>query len=105
MARIGVELIAARRFYRAAKIEHENAVADQPNDAQIMRDQDQRKDQLALKPHQQVDDLRLDRHVEGRDRLVADDQARIEDDRPRDADALALAAGEFVRVAVDHFAS
>ncbi len=34
-------------------------------------------------------------------RLVADDQARVERERPGDADALALAARELVRVAVD----
>jgi hypothetical protein len=54
-----------------------------------------------LQVHQQVDDLRLDGHVERADRLVADDQLRLEHQRARDADALALAAGELVRVAVD----
>jgi hypothetical protein len=46
---------------------------------------------------QKVDHLRLDRDVECGDRLVADDQARVERERAGDADALALAAGEFVR--------
>jgi hypothetical protein len=49
---------------------------------------------------QQVDDLRLDRHVERRHRLVADDQLRAPGQRPGDADALALAAGELVRIAL-----
>ena len=49
---------------------------------------------------QQVDDLRLDRHVERGHRLVADDQLRLARERPGDADALALAAGELVRIAV-----
>ena len=49
---------------------------------------------------QQVDDLRLDRHVERRDRLVGHDQLRVERERAGDADALPLAAGELVRVAV-----
>ena len=48
---------------------------------------------------QQVDDLRLDRHVERRDRLVADDQVGLGSERAGDADALALAAGELVRIA------
>ena len=48
---------------------------------------------------EQVDDLRLDRDVERRDRLVADDEVRVERERAREADALALAAGELVRVA------
>ena len=40
-------------------------------------------------------------HVEGGDRLVADDHLRLERQRARDGDALALAARELVRVAVD----
>ena len=53
-----------------------------------------------LQVAQQVEDLRLDRDVERRHRLVADDQLRLERERPRDADPLALAARELVRVAV-----
>ena len=55
-----------------------------------------------LQLHEQVDDLRLDRDVERRHRLVADEQARLERQRAGDADALALAAGELVRVALGH---
>ena len=40
------------------------------------------------------------RHVEGRDRLVEDEQLRLEGERPGDPDALALAAGELVRIPV-----
>jgi hypothetical protein len=42
----------------------------------------------------------LDRDVERRDRLVADDQLRVHRQGARDADALPLAAGELVRKAV-----
>src|SRR5690606_12413309 len=44
-------------------------------------------------------DLGLHRHVQRRDRLVADEQLRLERQRPGDRDALALAAGELVRPA------
>ena len=53
----------------------------------------------ACRSREQVDDLRLDRHVERRDRLVADDEPRLDRERARDADPLALAAGELVRIA------
>ena len=49
---------------------------------------------------QQVDDLRLDGDVERRDRLVADDEVGLDGERAGDADALSLAAGELVRVAL-----
>ena len=54
----------------------------------------------ALQVAQQVQHLRLDRDVERRDRLVGDQQLRFQRERARDADALALPAGELVRVAV-----
>ena len=47
----------------------------------------------------QLEDLRLHGDVEGGDRLVGDQHLGLEGERPRDADALALAAGE-LRVAV-----
>ena len=57
--------------------------------------------ELVLEVVEQVDDLRLHRDVERGHRLVEHDQARLERQRASDADALALAAGELVRVAVD----
>jgi hypothetical protein len=68
------------------------------HDAEIVRDEEIGEAELALQILQQVDDLRLDRDVERRDRLVADNELRIERERPRDADALALSAGEFVGI-------
>ncbi len=55
---------------------------------------------FCLQVLEQVDDLRLDRHVERGHRLVGDDELGVDRERARDADALALAAGELVRVAV-----
>ena len=65
-----------------------------------MRDHHVGQVELLLEVLEQVDDLGLDRHVEGRDRLVGHDQLGLERERAGDADALALAAGELVRVAV-----
>ena len=56
----------------------------------------------SLSSREQVEDLRLDRDVERRHRLVADDQLGLGDQRPGDADALRLPARELVRIAVDH---
>ena len=67
---------------------------------EVVGDEQIGEPELVLQVHQQVDDLRLDRHVERRHRLVADDQFGIERQRAGDADALALAAGEFVRIGV-----
>ena len=50
---------------------------------------------------EQVEDLRLDRHVERGRRLVGDQQLRVAGERHRDHHALAHAARELVRVVVD----
>ncbi|CRX24549.1 hypothetical protein PAERUG_P54_1_London_24_VIM_2_04_13_04031 [Pseudomonas aeruginosa] len=49
-------------------------------------------------PLEQFQHLRLHRDVQRRDRFVGDDQLRVERQRAGDAEALALAAGELVRV-------
>ena len=53
---------------------------------------------LRLQVGEQVEDLRLDGHVERGGRLVGDQQARPVGDGARDHGALALAAGELVRI-------
>ena len=52
-----------------------------------------------LKLEQQVQDLRLDRHVEGGNCFIRNDQTRIQRERARDPDPLTLAPGESVGVA------
>ena len=64
-----------------------------------MGDEDIGQAESRLEVEQQIEDLGLDRDVERRDGLIADDQLGLERDRPGDADALALAAGEFMRIA------
>ena len=77
-----------------------HAVGDVADDVQVVGDEDVGEPELALQVLEQVQDLRLDRDVERRHRLVADDQLRVDRERARDADALALAARELVREAV-----
>jgi hypothetical protein len=48
---------------------------------------------------QEVEDLGLNRYVKRRDRLVAQQHLRLEGQRAGDAEALALAAREGMRVA------
>ena len=56
--------------------------------------------ELLLQILQKVHDLGLHRHVQRRDRLVAHDQPGPRGQRPRNADALALAARELMGVAL-----
>ena len=70
-----------------------------PHDREIVGDEEVGEAELGLQVLEQVDDLRLNRDVECGDGLVAHDEARPKSERPRDADALPLPAGEFVRIA------
>ena len=65
-----------------------------------MRDEEVGEIQFALELLQQIHDLRLNRNVERRDRFVGDDKVGVGGERARDADALPLPAGKFVRVAL-----
>ena len=48
---------------------------------------------------EQVEDLRLNRHIQRRDRLITNDQFRMAHQRPRDPNPLPLTATKGVRVA------
>ena len=89
-----------RQLDDPAEVHHRDPVADVADDRQVVGDEQVRQPEPALEPLEQVDDLRLDRDVEGADRLVGDDEVRVEGERPGDADALPLAARELVRVAL-----
>ena len=70
-----------------------------------MADEDVGEVELVLQVGEEVEDLRLHREVEGGDRLVEHQQGRVEHQRAGDGDALALAAREHVRVAVEVLAA
>ena len=59
-----------------------------------MGDEQEGEAVLGLQVLEQVDDLGLDRHIQRRDRLVGHDQLRLHQQRPGNADPLALASGK-----------
>jgi ABC-type lipoprotein export system ATPase subunit len=68
--------------------------------AEVVRDEEERHAMALAELAQQLEDLRLDGDVEGRRRLVRDEDARLAGDRDGDHDALAHAARELMRVVV-----
>ena len=93
-ARVRVQRRREQRRHRRAlddlaRVHHRDAIGDARDDAEIVRDQDERHPELALQRLQQVQDLRLDRDVERGGRLVGDDQRRLAHQRHRDHHALA----------------
>ena len=80
-----------------AVLHHEDAIAHVVDDAEIVGDEQVAHPQLVLQVGQQVQHLRLDRYVQCRDRLVADDHLRLGCQRPGDGHALPLPTGEAQR--------
>ena len=93
-----VQLAHGRAFDDAAGIHHGHAVTELGHHAEVVRDHQDAHAQLVAQAAQQVEDLRLQRHVERGGRLVGHQQLRLADQRHRDQHALAQAAREFVRV-------
>ena len=79
-------------------VHDQHAVGDLGDDAEIVGDQDHRQVAVAVQLFDQLQDLRLDRDVEGGGRLVGDQDLGLERQRHRDHRPLAHPAGELVRV-------
>ena len=71
---------------------------------QVVGDEQQRGANLLLHLADQRQHALLHHHVERRGRLVGDDEFRPADRRQRDGDALAHAAGQFVRIRIEYVA-
>jgi hypothetical protein len=100
MPGLSVELVPAGQLDDLAQVHDRDPVADVPDHGQVVRDHHVGQVQLVLQVLEQVDDLGLDRHVERGHRLVGDDQLGPQRQGAGDPDALPLATGELVRVAV-----
>ena len=73
MLRPLVQFCRRCQFNDAAKIHHGDAGGDMLDDRQIMANEQEGEAELVLEVHQEIQDLRLDRDVQRRDGLVADD--------------------------------
>ena len=71
------------------------------DDRQIMGDQQQRHAEAVAQIPQQLQDVRLDRHVERGGRLVGDQDVGLVGDRHRDHDPLALPARKLMRIGAE----
>ena len=99
MQRTVVNRVRIRQLDHLAQVHDGNAVGNVPHHQQVMGDEQIGQAQLFLQVMEHVDDLCLDRNVQGGNRLVTDDEFRIDRQGAGDADTLALAAGELVGIA------
>ena len=82
----------------AAAVHHGDPLGALRGEAEIVGDEQHREPQLLPHVAQQRQDLRLNRHVQGRRRLVRDEQCGAAGDGDGQADALAHAARQLMRV-------
>ena len=97
MQRLGAKLHAVGQLDDLPQIHDGDAVADMGDRRQIVADEQVTDTERLLQALELVHDLRPDRHVERRNRLVEHDQPSIGRERPRYGHTLALPAAEFVR--------
>ena len=81
----------------ASAVHDDRLVGDLTDDREVVADEHVGHAGPVADVGEQVEDLRLDRDIERRDGLVEDDHPRLGGERPRDRDALALAARERAR--------
>ena len=96
-----VQRFGVRDLADVASVEDADAVRYRAHDAHIVRDEETGEPLFLPQRVQQTEDLSLDRDVEGRDGLVADQELRIRGQRAGDAHALPLSSGELAGVAKD----
>ena len=87
-------------LHHASLVEHHHLVAEVADDRHVVGNEQVAEASFVLQVSEQVEDLGLDRQIEGADGFVEHDEFGRGHDRPRDADALQLAAGERARAAV-----
>ncbi len=102
--RVGVvgfveELVDGALLHDLAQVHDRDPVGRVVHHGQVVGDEQVGQAVLLLEVLEQVDDLRLHGDVQRGDRLVEHQQLRLHRQRPGDADALPLPAGELVRVA------
>ena len=96
--RLGIDVVDRSRLDDFAAAHHDDALGHARNDAHVVRDERDRGFCVLAQVFDQIEHLRLHRGVERGGRLVGDEQRGLGHHRHRNHDALAHAAGQFVRI-------
>ena len=101
MARALEHVIARSDLDQIAQPQHRHPVGHLGHDTEVVGDEEHAGAMVLLQLEDQPQDLRLGGHIECGGRLIGDQQHRVEHQRHRDHDALALAARQLVRITRD----
>ena len=99
--RLGEHLLARAFLDHAAVAHDDDALADRADHRQIVADEGEREMHLAGQLLQEPQHLRLGRDIEAGNDLVGEHEIGAQHHGAGDADALALAAGQFVGITLD----
>ena len=80
------------------EIHDRHTIAHILDDSEVVSDEEVREAEALLEIPEKIDHLGLDGYVERRDRLIANDELRLNGQRAGDPDALPLASTELVRI-------
>ena len=104
MVWVGVEVLQRAPLHEPPVVDHDDLVGHVRHHAEIVGDEEHRHVQLGLQVADELEDLRLDGHVQRRGRLVRDQQRRAAYQRHRDHRALAQPSRELEGVGVESLA-
>jgi hypothetical protein len=102
MSRMIEHLLSGATLDDPAEIHDGDLICQVLDNAQIVGDEKIRQPQVSLQLGKEIEDLGLYGDVKCTGGLVADEEVRLDGEASRNADALPLAAREFVRIAVYH---
>ena len=97
VARPHEDLVGRALLDDRAQVHDRDAPRQVRDDRELMRDEEDRDARVAHEVLEQVEDLGLDRDIQGADRLVREDELGTGGECASDRDALALAAGQLAR--------
>ena len=103
MPRVCKDALGAADLDHRSEVENDDPVADGLDDGEVVGDEKVGQSEFCFQVGKEVQHLRLNRDIQGRDRFVENDDSGIGGKRAGDADPLGLTAGEFMRVAVEEF--
>jgi len=92
MERLFEEIIPTGLLDNGAKVHNGDFIAHMLHNTHVMGNEKIGQIELTLKFPQQIKNLGLDRHVEGRNRFIAYDQIGLASQSPGNDDALTLTA-------------
>src|SRR5208337_1033663 len=98
MPRRGGDLLRGTHLDQLASLHYRDSVRQIAHDRHGVRDEEVCERELSLKLLQQVHNLRANADIQRRHRLVGNNEPRLQYQRSRNADALALAAAKLMRV-------